>query len=107
MIHHFETATIGARAARELIARGLVTVEDRLCWIWTPDGPDGAEMRPCAVFADGTHVEVPGYAGDTLERIILVASLSWGDEQEAEFQRCAKTGDWPKRPAPDRTGAVL
>lgn len=65
------------------------------------------------VYFWGMHFDVSdsfrhtGYAGDTLERIILVASLSWGDEQETEFQRCAKTGCWPKRPAPDRTGAVL
>ena len=104
---HFETATMGAKAAREIVARGAFVVGLRPCVVHSFVGTAHTEERLCAIFEDGVSVQIPAYAGATVERIHAIAALKWGDEQEAAYRRCTESGTWPDRPAPDATGARL
>lgn len=104
---HFETATAGAKAAREIVERGPFVVELRPCVVHSFVGTAHTVDRLCAIFEDGSAVQIPAYAGATAERIHAIAALTWGDEQEAAYQRCTESGIWPDRPAPDATGARL
>ena len=104
---HFETATIGASAARELLFRGeIVAVETRRFNVAALAREIMQRDKLCAVYADGSRQEIPAYAGDTPERIRQVAALSWGEKDEALYKQRVANGEFGEY-APDKTGACL
>jgi hypothetical protein len=78
---HFETATLGANAARDLFAFGFkhgtpVRVEKR------QEG--SAKDALFVIFEDGHETEVPPYTGDTIPRMLAIANLSWNEDPDRQ-----------------------
>lgn len=97
---HFETATLGAKAARGLFALGLehgipVRLEKLL--------GNSAEDALCVVFEDGHVTPVPPYAGDTIPRMLAIANISWSEEQDLPNMLTPEYVESHR----DSTGAVL
>lgn len=103
---HFETATIGAKGAANLLRYGeIVSVETRTFNVAALAREILQREAIVAVYADGSEREIPGYAGDTPERIRAIAAAPWDAADEAAFKAAVAEGRFGDYPDADSTGA--
>ena len=105
---HFETASIGAKAAAKLLSYGeIVAVELRTFNVAALAREILQREALVAVYSDGSEREIPDYTGDTPERIRAVAANPWSEKDEAEYKAAIAAGQFGDYPAADQTGARI
>lgn len=110
-IKHFETATIGAENARAILAQlgEVLEVRSKQIIVYEDHEDHGDYFLEDVLFAvgrNGNQMRLRPYCGDTPERIAEVATMTWSEEDDYEYDDRRFYGIFFKF-KPDRTGACL